>query len=97
MTTHKRKIIYAICAIMLLATFIFTFASISASAEDVLITDAGLDKGRAFEERENLHLSKDLDQMPKTYEAVVYVPSDISTGGTILGNYINLSKPHINF
>ncbi len=72
--------------------------SVSASASDSVITDASLSSGRAFDDGEGIQLGKELDKMPRTYEAVVYVPSDVNSKGAIISNYYPLSNtPHIDF
>lgn len=93
----KKKISVALMLILTSALFVCTFAVIG-FAEDTAanITDAPLSAGRTFEEGEGLHISEDLKAMPKTYEAVVYVPST-SAIGTIFGNYLNATTPSFNF
>ena len=52
------------------------------------VTQGGVDlvKGRTFTAEELLYVQKKLEVMPKTYEALVYVPDD-NRSGVILGNY----------
>ena len=77
---------------------LFMAVGIGASAADTLITDAPLTAGRSFEDGEGIQLGKNLDTMPRTYEAVVYVPSDVNEKGAIISNYYPLSNtPHIDF
>ena len=69
--------------------------SISASG---VITESTLDVGRSFVDGEAIQIGKDLTEMPKTYEAVVYVPSDVTAKGAILSNYYPLGGVgHIDF
>ena len=43
--------------------------------------------GRTFTGNDSLFLSKELDVMPQTFEAVVYAPKSVSRPGVIFGNY----------
>lgn len=79
MKNRKLRVLLALAlAIVLTLAIAFSF---SASA---LITDAELTAGRAFEDGEGIQIGKDLDRMPQTYEAVVYVPSGVTEPGAIL-------------
>ena len=92
-----KKSIMSICVFALFLALAFVMTLLSAKAADAVITAGDLSDGRSFAGGENLQISKDLAQAPKTYEAVVYVPQTVTEEGTIFGNYINLSTPHINF
>lgn len=63
--------------------------SISASG---VITEATLDVSRSFRDGESIQIGKDLTEMPKTYEAVIYVPDDVTTKGAILSNFYPLGE-----
>lgn len=93
----EKKSVMTVCVFALLLSFAFVMTLFSAKASDTLITAGELSDGRSFAGGENLQISKDLAQAPKTYEAVVYVPQTVTEEGTIFGNYINLATPHINF
>ena len=72
----KNKKLRVLLAFALVAVLTFAIAfSFTASA---LITDAELTAGRTFEDGEGIQIGKDLDKMPQTYEAVVYVPSGVT-------------------
>ena len=93
----KKKILSV--AVLLLTVCLVALAMVTtASADSTLITDAPLTAGRAFEDGEGIQLGKELTDMPKTYEAVVYVPSDVTEKGAIISNYHPLgSTLHIDF
>ena len=52
--------------------------------------------GKTFTVNDDLHLVKDLDVMPQTFEAVVYAPKTIGRTGVIFGNYMG-SPAALNF
>ena len=52
--------------------------------------------GKTFTASDDLHLIKDLDVMPQTFEAVVYAPTSIGRTGVIFGNYMG-SPAALNF
>lgn len=96
-TKRARALLVSLLSVLMLCC-LFMAVGIGASAEDVLITDAPLTAGRSFEDGEGIQLGKDLDTMPRTYEAVVYVPSDVNQKGAILSNFYPLGNtPHIDF
>ena len=93
MKNRKIRVLLAFAVVAVL-TFAIAF-SFTASA---LITDAELTSGRAFEDGEGIQIGRDLDTMPRTYEAVVYVPADVDQKGAILSNFFPTgSVAHIDF
>ncbi len=52
--------------------------------------------GKTFTVNDDLHLVKDLDVMPQTFEAVVYAPESTNRIGVIFGNYMG-SPAALNF
>ena len=93
MKNKKLRVLFTF-ALVAVMTFAIAF-SFSASA---LITDAELTAGRAFEDGEAIQIGKDLTEMPRTYEAVVYVPADVDQHSAILSNYHPLGGiGHIDF
>ena len=94
---NKKKILSAL--VLLFTVCLVAIAMVTtASAESTLITDAPLTAGRSFEDGEGIQLGKELVDMPKTYEAVVYVPADVTEKGAIISNYHPLgSTLHIDF
>ena len=61
------------------------------SGNDYHVTQGGVDidsfsQGRGFSATEKIYVQKKLEVMPKTYEALIYVPAD-DRSGVILGNY----------
>ena len=94
---NARTLLVSLLAVALLCG-LFMAMSISTSAEDTRITDAPLTDGRSFEDGEGIQLGKELDTMPRTYEAVVYVPADVNEKGAIISNFYPLGNtPHIDF
>ena len=95
-TVKRSKKLSLILTTVAMSLLLCVFAlSISASG---VITEASLDAGRSFVDGEAIQIGKDLTEMPKTYEAVVYVPSDVTTKGAILSNYYPLGNVgHIDF
>ncbi len=89
-----RKIIF----ILVIAVIVSAFLSVTSIAADTVGATEGLTEssGMDFTVNNSLHVIKDLEQLPRTYEAVIYVPSDSSHEGTIFGNYLNLTLSHIN-
>ena len=93
----KKKIL-SVAVLLLTVCLVAIAMATTASADSTLITDAPLTAGRAFEDGEGIQLGKELTDMPKTYEAVVYVPSDVTEKGAIISNYHPLgSTLHIDF
>ena len=91
----QRKIL---CLFAFALIFSCIFAVLAFADSSTIITDAPLTAGRAFEDGEGIQLGKDLTEMPRTYEAVVYVPGDVMTKGAIISNYYPLGNtPHIDF
>lgn len=83
-----------VCAMLALTPIAIAIPTSAGSA----LTDAELNVGRTFEDGEGIQIGKDIDEMPRTYEAVVYVPSDVEERGAIISNYYPLSKvEHIDF
>ena len=92
----KRKIIIVACLIaVLLAAFSIVFAN--AASGDAASIQGSLSEGRKFGYADEMELQNDLKYMPKTYEAVVYVPADKSKLGVIMGNYIREDRSCFNF
>ena len=94
-TTRKKILCFLVIAICLACVF-----TVVALANDNVkaITDAGENDGLSFTGNEGLHVSKTITEMPRTYEAVVYLGEDAEAReGTIFGNYMNLENPMINF
>ena len=52
--------------------------------------------GKTFTASDDLHLVKDIDVMPQTFEAVVYAPKSVGRTGVIFGNYMG-SPACLNF
>jgi len=96
LTLRKRKIFILVCLIALVSTVLGVVFSNAASGDAASIQGA-LTDGRAFEKTEKLELQNDLKYMPKTYEAVVYVPKTAKTMGVIFGNYIRESRSCFTF
>lgn len=93
--TNKKKIGIIFGLALIAVMFCIFSLSISASTQ---ITDAELTVGRSFEDSEAIQIGKDLTKMPKTYEAVVYVPADVTERGAIFSNYYPLGGVgHIDF
>ena len=96
-TKRARAWLVSLLSVLMLCC-LFIAVGIGTSAADTLITDAPLTAGRSFEDGEGIQLGKDLDTMPRTYEAVVYVPADVNQKGAILSNFYPLGNtPHIDF
>ena len=53
--------------------------------------------GRSFDGEDDLALAKDFEAQPKTYEAMVYAPSNVTRTGTIFGNFYSESSACLNF
>ena len=96
-TKRVRALLVSLLTVLMLCC-LFIAVGIGTSAADTLITDAPLTAGRSFEDGEGIQLGKDLDTMPRTYEAVVYVPADVNEKGAIISNFYPLGEtPHIDF
>ena len=93
MTSKKRILCLLVLAVLLVCAFtIGTFAQ-----DNATVAEEDND-GLSFTGNEGLHVSKPLTEMPRTYEAVVYLGEDApEKEGTIFGNYLDLSNPHMNF
>ena len=83
MNNKKRTLALLACILVTVLVCVMAF-SVSAGAS--VITDAELTEGRAFVDGEGIQIGKDLTEMPRTYEAVVYVPSNVTERGAILSN-----------
>ncbi|MBQ2737700.1 MAG: hypothetical protein IJF38_03345, partial [Clostridia bacterium] len=83
----KRRIISTIVSIVtVMCLLVLVFVSAN-GAQGVKITEADLTKGRSFADGEAIQLGKDLAEQPRTYEFVVYVPTDVDKRGSILSNF----------
>ena len=79
---------------LLVCLCIIIFPALASSS----LIKAELSAGRDFADGEGVQIGKDIDVMPQTYEAVVYVPSDVTERGAILSNYYPLGGvAHIDF
>ena len=95
MKKRSFQVILCLAAVLvMLASLVFT---VSFASTKEAITDEPLTSGRTFAEGEGLHISKDLDKMPKTYEAVINVPEGTKSWGTIFGNQLASGVYNFNF
>ncbi len=93
---HKLLVLITVMLVACLTATVFGIATAAASSEP--ITSAELTAGRTFTDGEGIQLGKNLNEMPRTYEAVVYVPQDVTQKGAIISNYYPLGDtPHIDF
>ena len=92
------KKVFSLLVVLVAVCLIVCAVAMTVGAESTLITDAPLSAGREFKDGEGIQLGKDIDKMPRTYEAVVYVPSDVTEKGAIISNYHPLgATSHIDF
>ncbi len=96
LTSKKRKILILACLIAVLST-VFGLIFSNAAEGDAVSIQGSLDSGRNFLKADKLELQRDLESMPKTYEAVIYVPTDKTTMGVIFGNYIRENRSCFTF
>ncbi len=92
----KRKIFILACLIAVLSA-VFGVVFSNAAEGDAASIQGSLESGRKFSNADKLELQRDLESMPKTYEAVVYVPESASTMGVIFGNYIRENRSCFTF
>ncbi len=86
--------------LLIIALAITLVLTVTALAADEVGATEGLTKSDGMDFLNNnrdLHVSKDIEEFPRTYEAVIYLPTDTSGEGAIFGNYLNLQLSHINF
>ena len=96
MITSRKKILCFLVIAICLAC-VFTVSAL-ANGNARAITEIEENDGLSFTGTEGLHVSKTITEMPRTYEAVVYLGEDAEAReGTIFGNYVNLENPQINF
>jgi len=94
--SKKSKIFILTCLVVVLSA-IFGVVFSNAAEGDAASIQGSLTSGRKFASSDKLELQRDLESMPKTYEAVVYVPEDKKTMGVIFGNYIRETRSCFTF
>ena len=96
LTQRKRRIFILACLIAVLSA-VFGVVFSNAADGDAASIQGSLESGRKFSNADKLELQRDLESMPKTYEAVVYVPESTSKLGVIFGNYIRETRSTFTF
>ena len=92
----KSKILILVCLLVIISSAVGVIFA-SADTADALSVSGNLTEGRKFVYADKLELVRDLESIPKTYEAVVYVPESKSEMGVIFGNYIREDRSCFSF
>ncbi|MBE6537417.1 MAG: hypothetical protein E7673_05635 [Ruminococcaceae bacterium] len=90
---NSKKRITSLVILLMLFVTVFSAIAVVGSAE----TEAIIEDGRAFTLEDDLSLIKDLESVPKTFEATIKVPTSQNRAGVIFGNYSSSDGSTLNF